>query len=276
MKSTCNAHTPRRFDVRPILCLAAILFATSLGNQAMADDLPTGEQVFEKFLEKTGGKKAQAAVKTRVMKMKMTQMGQEGSGTVYHKAPNKFAMELQSPMMGTIQSGYDGETGWSMNPMTGTQVMTGESAEQFKKQSKMFPDMDWRDSYEKVECVELTDFNGEKCYKVECTDKNGGKEMRFFSKESGLLAGSEQTMQGMGIQSTFSDYKKVGDITYAHKMTQSVQGMDGMGSDIVFESIEHNVDLADDKFMPAEVAAKVAAEKKSGDDDKADDDGDDD
>ncbi len=267
MFSKVSPRIVRTFVVRPVICLIAMACAMNATNLAYADDLPTGEQVMEKYIEKTGGKKAYDAVKTRIMKLNVEGPGQKMKMTFLAAPPNKMTQIMDSEMMGEMRQGYDGEHVWMMGAMTGVMLLTGPQADMIKSQADFDREYNWKETFEKVECTELIDFHEEQCYKVKCTGKDGSSETQYFSKESGLMIGKEQDNRGMSVTTRLSDYRKSGDLLYPHKI---IQGMPGMGEfAITVESVEFNKDIPDETFMPAEVKAKIAeqsggSEKKTG------------
>ncbi len=263
MQSTKFSRGRRTRATSAVKTLVVVALTFSAVSVTHAGDLPSGEKIMDTYIEKSGGIAAYKAVKNRTTKLSMENMGQKMTITLFQAPPNKMAQIVESEMMGKMRQGFDGTTAWMMSDMTGPMIMAGPQADMIKKQADFDQDYNWRDSYEKAECQELTDFDGQPCYKVQLTSKGGETETRYYSKETGLLAGVEQNQMGMSATMKLKDYKKVGDIMYPHTM---VQEMGGMGSStITFESITVNTDMPDETFMPAEIAAKVKAESGSGD-----------
>lgn len=230
---------------------------------ASTEDLPKGEEVMDRFVKETGGVDAYKKVKSIVLSGQLIlPMDMKGSMKVFVVRPAKMLSEVEIPNMGLMRSGSDGETVWSDNPMQGPRLLEGEEKEMTLEGSRISDEANWRDRYTKVETKALADVKGKPAYKVELTDKAGKKRFAFYDKESGLLVKQMMSVQSqmgdMEMEIFVSDYKKVGDILMPHKSTTTVMGNE---MSTIFDKIEVNVDVPEDKFaLPAEVK-ELKAEK---------------
>jgi outer membrane lipoprotein-sorting protein len=125
------------------LCLLIIggLFS-GLGYSIHSSDdqaakIKEGKALLEKVIKAMGGRDALSKIKdmTTMGDIEMTQMGLEGSVTMYLKEPNKMRMDIE--IMGMmITQAYDGEVAWMINPQTGaTEEMPEQYADDFRRQS---------------------------------------------------------------------------------------------------------------------------------------------
>ena len=100
-----------------------------------------------------------------------------------------------------------------------------------------------------AEVTETVD--GKSCYKVVLTPEQGEPETRYYDRESGLLLKTEITLElPMGtvpMEVYSSDYREVDGIRIAHQGRVVVLGQERL---VTTESIEHNVELAADRFTP--------------------------
>ncbi len=233
-----------------------------------ADDaLPTGEQIMENYVKSTGGKDAYQRIKNRVIKGEMSMMGSkmgdfERTGAV----PNKMFMQMKSPMSGDMMQGYDGETVWMSHPMMGSQILTGEQADQLKREAYFNREVEWRKIYKTVKCLELTELDGIPCYAVELTPNTGKPMTAYFEKDTWLQRGMKMKVQSqMGeseITVLFKNYKEVDGLLIPHELRQSFAGMENI---MTITSVEHNVELPKDRFdVPQAVldAAKKMEEQE--------------
>jgi zinc protease len=245
----------------------AMIFAVAICpvgiGAAVAGDLPSGAEVMDTYIKNTGGKSIYKKVKNRVVKMTMSTQAMTAKITQYTAAPDKLRMVIETDVMGKIDQGYNDGVAWMMNPMMGAMILPEGQADQVKKQAHFYSDIEWRKVYDKAECTEETKFEGETCYKVVLTPKEGDPETRFYEKDTGLLLGQETVSQGpmgtMTSKAVLSDYKEVGGILYPHKI---VNAMGTNTMTMTFESIKTDTDIPADTFkMPEEVAKKIAEQK---------------
>jgi len=249
----------------PLTCLMALmaigsptLWAQEAPATAKAE-LPSAESIFDKYIEATGGKEAYKKMKNTVLKGSMGMMGMTMEVTGYKAEPNLMLTEVNIPEMGKMLEGFDGKNSWSYNPMQGPSIKQGKEAE-LAKIAAEFRQEEWKNMYSKVETVGVETVEGEECYKVAVTAKNGMAGATFYSKKSGLLIRTNATLVSeMGeieAQITYKDYKKVGDLLLMP--FQVVTTAAGMSMPMTYSEIKINVDLPKSTFEPpAEVKALI-------------------
>jgi outer membrane lipoprotein-sorting protein len=181
--------------------------------------------------------------------------------TIYKAEPNLMLAEIDMPGMGKMIEGFDGKNAWGHNAIMGPTLKQGKEASDAKSNSE-FRQEEWRAMYSKVETTGIETVEGEECYKVEVTAKSGTAMTNFYSIKSGLLlktnAKVATEMGEIDIQTTFKDYRKVGDLVLLpFQMVSGVEGM-GMTMAIKFSEIKINVDIPKSTFEPpAEVKALI-------------------
>ena len=185
--------------------------------------------ILEKMIEASGGRNALEAVKdtTMVGEMDLPAMGMTAAATIYHKEPNKVRQEMEVMGMFMVNA-YDGETGWSLDPQTGTaQDMTGAQLEELKKGAFEFGNsailnpgkhgitftFKGRETVEGKEYLVLVE-----------TFPSDESNTLYIDPETFLLHRMKQKgtdLMGSVIDQEliFEDYKKVGGIMFSHSMT---------------------------------------------------------
>ncbi len=125
--------------------------------------------------------------------------------------------------MGAMNQGYNGEIGWSDNPMTGAQLLDGDQLAGMKLQADFYAPLNYSKHFTSMETVEETDFNGQAAYKVKLVNAAGKESFQYFAKDGGLLLGSQGVQAGpMGeseVKTSFSDYKDFGGAKIPGKVT---------------------------------------------------------
>jgi outer membrane lipoprotein-sorting protein len=249
-----------------LMALAAIGSPTLLAQDkpeavaAAKEALPLAESIFDKYIEATGGKEAYKKMKNTVLKGSMDMMGMTMEVTGYKAEPNLMLTEVNIPGMGKALEGFDGKNSWSYNPIQGPSIKQGKESE-FAKIAAEFRQEEWKNMYSKIETVGVEMVEGEECYKVAVTAKNGMAGANFYSKKSGLLIRTDaKTITEMGefeAQITYKDYRKVGDLLLIP--FQVVTSIAGMVMPMTYSEIKINVDLPKSTFEPpAEVKALIS------------------
>ena len=145
--------------------------------------------------------------------------------------------------------------------MTGPHVKTGVEKAQALREATFNQTLHWRDHFTKVETTGMETVNGEECYKVVLTPKEGKPEANFYSKKTGLLMKAVATVEGptgeIESESIASDYKDFGaGILSPSKMMQKAAGQEVT---ITISSVKVNEPIPADKFeVPADIKALAA------------------
>jgi zinc protease len=246
------------------LAAAAAVAVTMTGGFALrADDLPKAETILDRFIAATGGKanyeKRKSEIETGTLEI--SAMGIKGSLTRYAQAPNKTYSVIEIEGIGKIEEGSSDGIAWQKSLMTGAHVKTGVEKAQALREATFNQTLHWHELFAKAETTGVETVNGEECYKVVLTPKEGKPESNFYSKKSGLLVKSVATVESqngeMEAESSASDYKDFGDgILSPSKMTQKAGPQE---ITITISSVKVNEAIPADKFeVPADIKALAA------------------
>ncbi len=232
--------------------LAALAVASLVPALASAQALPDGKALLAKHVEAMGGRGAMEQHNSLHITgtFSMAAMGIDGAMNIYRAKPALYLQQITLGSFGEMSSGYDGTTAWSVNPMAGASILSGEQATQLKQQADFFSDFPDAGKYTTIETVGAEDFEGRKCYKVKLVRADStGEAFQFFDAESGLAAGMTRTMENpqMGkidITVVMSDYKDQGGVKMPGKITQKTpQG------DVVLTMTAYEWDKVDPKVF---------------------------
>jgi hypothetical protein len=245
------------------LVMIAGLVAASTDTVQAEEKLMPANKVIKNYVKAIGGKKAVMALTESTMtgKMEMAAAGISGDLKVKTKAPDLLVIEIEIPGMGVIRTGYDGEVAWSLNPMTGPEIMEGKMLDQMKREADFYGILHQSDRYQSMETVEKTDFHGDMCWKLKLVTTGGQELFEYFSVESSLLKGSESTQESqmgeMKIVGVLSDYKEFGGIRYPTKAVQ-IMGP-GMEQTFSFDTVSFSGVQDSDFELPAEIKGMLPA-----------------
>ena len=233
----------------------AALFVAPMYAQAPAttppavEKLPEARAIIDRHVKEIGGRQALLGYKSMHTTATLTMPGAGITGPMEIWAtaePQRTLVKMNIPGVGEIMEGFDGTHAWSINPMTGPILKTGAEAFEAKFDGDFRNDLRDPKKYPTVKTIEKTTFEGRPCYKVQLTRSDGGQDVDFYDVATGLRAGSQnvrQTPMGpMTTTSVESDYKKIGKLLVATKMSQKVMGIEQV---ITLNEVEY------DKVDPA-------------------------
>jgi len=211
------------------------------------------DQILSRYFENTGGLAAWKDLHSMSIKASFNQGGMTFEAIIYRKRPDLSRTEIEVQGNKIIQA-YDGETGWIINPMTGTSVpqkMPPEMMEAMKEEKFESDLIDYGEKDNKVDLEGTEMVNGKETYKIRLTKKNGGVEYYFFDTETYLPILERRSintgpMKGMEAETYISDYGKVGDLVMPHVIEVKANGQ--LVQKLVISEYIFNEDL-DDSFF---------------------------
>ena len=218
--------------------------------------LPPAKEIIAKYIKATGGEQARRKHASSHSKgtMSMPAMGMSGTLEAFAAKPNRMLIKVDMPGMGVLSEGFDGKVGWSIQPMMGPSIKEGVELEQRRIGADYYGEIRKDKLYKSMETVDLTEFEGKKCYKIKLVPEKGPPVFEFYEVQSGLRRGSQLTaitpMGDMPLTNVESEYKKMGDLLVATKNVQKI-----MMQEIVIEIESIEFDKVDDAVfkLPPEI-----------------------
>ena len=189
--------------------------------------------------------------KTIKITAKMSMMGMEMPMEIWMKNPNKIKSVMNMSGQEIIQA-YDGEKGYSVNPMTGSTQPVEMGPEEIKQllRNNNFENM--LDKYQKNGQLEIAGeeaVNGKQTIIVKATIEPGTISYLFIDKASWLLVKQKMDVTQGGMPATVetypSDYKEINGLIMPMKTTTSVSGMEMV---INFTNVEVDIPMDDSIF----------------------------
>lgn len=257
--------TSRAAKFLALAALAALLAgaAAAVAQEAAA---PSAEEILARAIAASGPPERLAAVRTRHLTgaMRIPAMGLSAPLQVWQARPNLTAMELESPELGRISSGCDGQTCWENSSLQGPRLLAGSELAKVLRDAEFDGLLNWRRFFTKAEAAGADTVDGRAAWKVVLTPTEGGPETWWFDAESGLPAKQSLTLDTpMGhvpVTSWLSDYRDVNGVKSPFLTRQSM--MNGLQVIVLaMETLAENVELPADRFaLPPEIAALKAKE----------------
>ena len=244
--------------------LLVLIVSAIAGSLSIAADMPSGESLLQRYIDRSGGAEAYAKAKNMTMSGTVEMPAQNISGmvSIFEEGEKSYtAMEFAG--IGKIEEGFDGDTAWENSALQGPRVLEGEEKIEAKRAATLSRITSWRNVYKEAHTIGSADLDGKPAWKVEMIAKEGKPETFFFDRDSGLLvriSGVHTTPLGdISAESIMSDFRPVDGILTPFALTEKA-----MSQTIVmrFANISYNVPMPKDRFdVPAQVKA-VASRKK--------------
>jgi hypothetical protein len=229
-----------------------VLYPRDVLPPASGGNVPTVDQVFDKYIQALGGAQRLASLTSWVARGTSTLYGEvsEDQAEIYAKAPNQFATIVHEKE-GDLARTYDGRNGWVMLPLTvvGLYPLNASALEGAKLDAQLaFPAgirqslTNWHSSYP------IT-LDGRDVYAVQGTGAAGLVATFYFDKQSGLLTRviryANSAVGRVPTQIDYSDYRPVAGVMMPFKWTYSwVSGRE----DYTLTQVQPNVSVDAAKF----------------------------
>ena len=233
---------------------------TALVAQASAKPArsATLDEVVDKYVQAVGGKDAIQKVTSRVMtgSIESPATGDAGSLVpgaieVDEKAPNKRVVDIIFPGTGEDHQGFDGVSGWFVDPDEGPQDLPAAALPSVKLESEFYREIHLRDLFPKMALKGTTKVNGQDAVVVEAPHADGTIEAFYFDAASGLLVRDDVPVDvpdegHTTVENDFSDYRDVDGVKLPFAIHQTSPDFEYI---IKFKEIRQNVPIDDAKFQ---------------------------
>ena len=209
-----------------------LLVVAAAGPTRAQTPLPTGKQVFDRYVETIGGRDAIAKQTARWIwgRFDIPSQGIKGPIQIAAAAPDRLYTHVEIPGIGTSTSGFDGETGWAMNPAMGPMLMDGMALNQLRQQADFHSALHPERYVAAMDVVAEVDFDGRGCYQVKVRTTWGEEYTEYFDRTSGLLVGAvrkQSTPMGeLEATTTVDDYQLYGGVKVPRSIRLKTMGIE--------------------------------------------------
>ena len=185
-------------------------------------------------------------------------VGLEGPLEILKFRPDRFLLRATLGPLGELLSGFDGRTGWSVQPGQGPRVMAGPEAAMLAAQADFFADLHDLAQFSALETLADTTFEGRPVFPVRLQRATGEVVVEFFDRETGLSAGSRVVVQGpqgeMEVLGILADYRRFGPVQLPTRRIQRTAMLETVLTirDVAFDGVS-----AADVSPPASVQALI-------------------
>ena len=180
--------------------------------------LPTVQQVLDRYVTATGGREALLRHKSMTMHMK------EGDvELVLYMKDTRAAQKILFPDGKTMRGGYDGKVAWSIDTTGKVHVPQGDVIKTIARDADMYYHLHVMNYFRSMAVVDVKPFNGRPCYHLKGVNNWGKVNEQFYDTASGLLLGYAFNTAWRGgngdATATFEDYTNYGGVLMAATTT---------------------------------------------------------
>ncbi|HEX5215267.1 MAG TPA: hypothetical protein VFV98_07360 [Vicinamibacterales bacterium] len=252
----------RRFDsalVRFVPVVAAVALLAPV-VQAQNAPLPAARDIVAKYVKAIGGEAAYKAIKSVRIRgqLSLAAQGLSGDIEIITARPNKMRQRVTIAPIGTIEQGYDGKNGWSLNPLAGASIQTGRELAETKDDATFDGQLFGPEFVKEMTVEGRQTFEGAEAYKVKMVLQSGTVQTTYFDINTGLLLGYEgERASPQGVIPTthiVREWKKYGTVLQPSMIVE--RGMQ-LESAVTVTAMEFD-NVKDSEFdPPAEVRALI-------------------
>ena len=194
-------------------------------------ELPTPEQVIERYEQALGGSDAELQNLNMVATIEVPLTGMSGTVDTWIIKDEGLMLQMDVGDIGTTYQGSDLNHVWAIDPMSGPKLLEGEERiAQLEQYNSMFTDMILQYQDSSLEQTGIKKINGQNAYRIEGVKRSTNKKhTMFFSVDSGLLIAEYGVvnMQGgsMKSKSFFTEYMDTEHGLMPKKIEQKMMGI---------------------------------------------------
>jgi hypothetical protein len=233
---------------------------TPASAQTSMAPLPSARAVIDRSVQAAGGAAAFKAVRSIRAKGTLAIPSQNLTGDFEMLAtrPNKTLTRATLAGVGSLEEGYDGKVGWSIDPVSGPVLVVGRALMERADESWFDAPLHADNFVRQVSIVGREDFDRRAAYRLKVTLASGLEQEELFEVDSGLQIGLEarrDTPFGSAPTTTiYRDYKKFGALMLPTTQVQRILGIEQV---VTVESYEFNAVPAGAFDLPPAVKALI-------------------
>jgi hypothetical protein len=238
--------------------ILAAIFSSSFARAA-DEPLPSAETILDRYVEVTGGKESYALRKSEIEtgSLEYPAQGLKAKIIRYAAEPDHYLASVEITGIGKMDTGVTDGVAWDNSVVLGARIKSGEEKALALREASFNATLRWRDLFPKRETTGVETVDGDVCFKVLLTPKDGRPETRYFSRESGLLVKATTVavtqMGEVPVEMRFSTYRDFKGVRSPSVITQKAAGQEFT---ITIENVRVNEEIPAATFaLPAEIRA---------------------
>lgn len=203
----------------------ASIYNVSLGK-AQRRQLPTVEQIVERFIKALGGRAAWLKIKSHYVAGTFEVAGTPTKGTyeVYLKGSTRSLTIMRLAVGGEIKTGFDGQRGWSQTLQNEAQYEPPAKQAAIKRDADFYKYLNFRRHFPNAKVTGIEEVEGLKAYLIEAIPAGEHlPERLYFDVRTGLLLLRETSSKDSVGKKTsdmmyYDDYREIHGIKVAYML----------------------------------------------------------
>src|ERR1043166_9036086 len=169
--------------------------ASPQASPSATPELPSADEIFNKYAAALGGQTAIDKLKSRTAKGMVTQAnGNSFQFELSQAAPDKFYLLVTTPQ-GTVERGFNGQVGWEKTAR-GVREVSGAELNNFKATNGLFSLLKLKEQYSKPPRVRKDKIDDRDVYIIDGRTTENRRMRPCFDATSGLLLRNKATCAG--------------------------------------------------------------------------------
>jgi len=248
---TCHRGSAHPVGIPIVAVAGAPLPAPHVHDEAAEAhlNLPTADQILDKYLAAVGGADALKKIKSREEKGSMDAMGAQYPIEVYSEAPDK-RISISHLQAGASVTAFNGEVGWMSIP-GGVHRMTGPEREGAQIDAEFYFPARVREIYKEFKVSPGEAIDGRPTVLVSATTSVHPPLRLYFDKETGLLLRliryADTPLGKNPTQIDYADYRDTGGVKIPYRWT--LARPNGVFT-IKVDEVQQNVSIDEKLFVP--------------------------
>jgi hypothetical protein len=246
-----------RYALFTLALTSAAVVRTAAAHASTPTALPAAETLLQRFRSAVH---AAALADARSLRttgtFEMPAAGLTAPPLMEQVAPNRMRMALTVPGAGEMLQGFDGVTGWSVEPTQGPRVLAGAELAQLRDEASLGAGARAPGLLRGAETVTQTVVGGAPCYLVKLAWRSGRETHDCDAVDSGLLVGGTATQRTpMGAVETtmlYSDYREFAGVRLPARTVMQAMGQEQV---VTLTAVERDVVTTDLTALPPAIRA---------------------
>lgn len=247
----------RATHIRLITLVVSLAALPAAAQEPAAGISAEARAIVERHLAAVGEATPHASMRATGA-LAMPAQGITGTVQIVAARPDKTLLRAEIGGIGSLESGYDGTHGWTVDPIMGPALLTGKQLAQAKFDAVFDGPFHDLGRFTSMTAAGTETFDGRQTHRVNAVNVHGDRSAEYFDAATGLYAGSvstrETAMGAIEVTSFVRDYRKAGGTLQPHQLVQRMMGVEQI---ITIEKYEFDVAGPDTFAMPPAVKALI-------------------
>jgi zinc protease len=214
--------------------------------------LPEAKEIVELYVKAIGGREPLIKQKSRFQSatIELSPMGVKGTVESFSRSDDRLLIKTSLAGIGDILLGFDGQKGWTTNPIQGARVLDGRELLQTKRMAMFAREISFDKLYTSMRVRGVEPVGDRQAYVIVASTTGLPDDILYFDTETGLMLRSDTitvTPEGEQPSSSFyEDYRAIEGSKIPHKVRAKTSAFEIL---TVVTEVKYNVPIDDAKFV---------------------------